>query len=173
MRKKSFVVALAAAVAVAAASSQEFTYVGAEKCQVCHRTERQGRQFPIWEASAHAKSFEALGTAAAAELAKQSGLTTPPAESPSCLACHAPLAAKAPELKAEGVSCEACHGPGSEYRKLAVMKDRDAAVKSGLVLYGTAEKLQAGCRKCHVTDHGKVFDTDAGWAKIKHPIPKG
>ncbi|HVP89642.1 MAG TPA: multiheme c-type cytochrome [Terriglobales bacterium] len=172
MKKTLFVIVLAAVV-VSAALTQEFSYVGAQKCQICHRTETQGRQFPIWEASAHAKSFEALGTPAAAELAKQSGLTTPAAESPACLACHAPLAAKAPDLKAEGVGCEACHGPGSEYRKLAVMKDKDAAVKSGLVLYGTPEKMKAGCLKCHVTDHGKVFDTDAGWAKIKHPIPKG
>jgi len=172
MKKTPFVIALAAVLA-SAALTQEFSYVGAQKCQICHRTETQGRQFPIWEASAHAKSFETLGTPAAAELARQSGLTTPAAKSPSCLACHAPLAAKAPDLKAEGVGCEACHGPGSEYRKLAVMKDKDAAVKSGLVLYGTPEKLKAGCQRCHVTDHGKVFDTDAGWAKIKHPIPKG
>jgi hypothetical protein len=158
---------------VGTALAQEPAYVGAQKCQICHRTEKQGQQYPLWEQSKHAQSFAALSKPEAAEKAKALGVTTPPAESPACLKCHAPLAAKAPELKAEGVSCEVCHGPGSEYRKLSVMKDKDAAVKSGLTLYGSPDKIKALCVKCHGTDHAKPFDFEASWAKIKHPIPKG
>jgi Cytochrome c554 and c-prime len=155
------------------ALAQEFTYVGAQKCQICHRTEKQGQQFPLWEKSKHSQSFAALSKPEAAEKAKAMACTMPPPESPMCLKCHSPLAAKAAELKAEGVSCEACHGPGSEYRKLAVMKDKDASVKNGLILYGSADKIKAHCLKCHENAHGTTFDFDASWAKIKHPVPKG
>jgi hypothetical protein len=174
MKKGLILAGLAAAAFLAGpALAQEPTYVGAQKCQICHRTEKQGQQYPIWEQSKHSKSLEALSKPEAAERAKALGVTTPPPDSPACLKCHAPLCAKAPELKAEGVSCEVCHGPGSEYRKLAVMKDTDAAVKSGLVLYGGPDKIKAHCLKCHENAHGITFDFDASWAKIKHPIPKG
>lgn len=174
--KKAFVIAvIAAGLFAASAMAQEFTYVGAQKCQMCHKTEKQGQQYPLWEQSKHSKSFEALSKPEAAEKAKALGCTTPPPESPACLKCHAPLAAAsgAPELKAEGVSCEVCHGPGSEYKKLSVMKDKDLAVKSGLVLYGSPDKIKAQCLTCHEKAHGKAFDFDASWTKIKHSIPKG
>jgi len=175
MKNGSILTALVAAGALfsGAALAQEPAYVGAQKCQICHRTEKQGQQFTIWEQSKHSQSFAALSKPEAADKAKELGVATPPAESPACLKCHAPLAAMAPELKTDGVSCEVCHGPGSEYRKLSVMKDRDAAVKSGLVLYGSPDKIKAHCLKCHETDHKKPFDFDASWAKIKHPVPKG
>jgi hypothetical protein len=174
MKTTTVLVALAACVLLAgAALAQEPTYVGAQKCQICHKTEKQGQQYPIWEQSKHSKSFEALSIPAAAERAKAAGITAPASESPGCLKCHSPLAAKAPELKADGVSCEVCHGPGSEYKKLSVMKDKAEAVKNGLVLYGSPDKIKAHCLKCHENAHGTTFDFDASWAKIKHPIPKG
>ena len=173
--KKVLIIAVALGFLAASALAQEPTYMGAQKCQICHRTEKQGQQYPIWEQSKHSKAFEALSKPEAAENAKAMGVTTPPAESPACLKCHAPLAAAsgAPELKAEGVSCEVCHGAGSAYKSLSVMKDKDAAVKAGLVLYGGPDKIKAQCLKCHETDHGKPFDFEASWAKIKHPVPKG
>jgi len=94
-----------------------------------------------------------------------------PADDPRCLKCHSPLAAKAPELKTDGVSCEVCHGPGSEYKKLSVMKDKATAVKSGLILYGSSEAIKAQCLKCHENPHGISFDFAAFWEKIKHPVP--
>jgi len=158
---------------IGTALAQEPTYVGAQKCQICHKTEKQGQQYPLWEQSKHSKSFAALSLPEAAEKAKSLGVTTPPAESPACLKCHSPLCDKSPDLKVEGVSCEVCHGPGSEYKKLSIMKDKGEAVKNGLVLYGSVDKIKAQCLKCHETDHGKAFDFDASWAKIKHSIPKG
>ncbi len=152
------------------AAAQEFTYVGAAKCQMCHRTEKQGRQYPIWEAGLHSKSLTALTTPQAAETAKSMNVANP-SESPHCLGCHSPLAAKAPELKAEGVSCEVCHGPGSEYRKLSIMKDPAAAAKNGLITYPDKAAIQAQCLKCHQNAHGRTFDFDAAWDKVKHPIP--
>jgi hypothetical protein len=158
---------------ITSALAQDITYVGAQKCQICHKTEKQGQQYPLWEQSKHSKSFEALSKPEAAEKAKQAGVTTPPPESPVCLKCHAPLCAKAPDLKSEGVSCEVCHGPGSEYKKLTIMKNKEEAVKNGLVLYGSPDKIKAQCLQCHENAHGTTFDFDASWAKIKHSVPKG
>ena len=170
MKRALAMTALAALVLVAALPGQDFTYVGAQKCQVCHRSEAQGRQYVIWEGSQHAKSFAALTSPKAADAAKAMGVDKP-AEDARCLKCHAPLAEKAPDLKAEGVSCETCHGPGSAYRKLAIMKDKAEAVKNGLVLYANPEAIKAQCLKCHENPHGIAFDFAAAWDKIKHPVP--
>ena len=163
-------VAAAIALIVLFVTAQDLTYVGAAKCQACHRTDRQGRQYPIWEASLHAKSFADLATPRAAEIAKSKGVSDPSGNA-ACLGCHAPLAAKAPELKAEGVSCEVCHGPGSAYKKLSVMKDKAEAAKNGLVVYADRSAIQSLCLRCHQNAQGKVFDFDASWDKIKHPVP--
>src|SRR5512135_3809396 len=119
--KRAFVIAVVAVSLLAVtALAQEPTYVGAQKCQICHKTEKQGQQFPLWQQSKHSKSFEALSKPEAAEKAKALGCTTAPPDSPMCLKCHSPLAAKVAELKAEGVTCEVCHGPGSAYKSLSV-----------------------------------------------------
>lgn len=149
---------------------QNFTYVGAAKCAMCHRTEKQGQQQPIWEKSKHATSFNALSLPQAANYAQSAGVTNP-AESPQCLKCHAPLFDKAAEFKAEGVTCEVCHGPGSEYRKLNIMKDRELAVKNGLIVYADEAAIKKQCLTCHANAHGQTFDFASSWEKIKHPVP--
>jgi hypothetical protein len=171
MKRALALLALVVLVLAVALFGDDFTYVGAQKCMLCHKSEAQGRQYVIWEGTKHAKSLEALTSPNAAEAAKAMGVEKP-AEDPRCLKCHAPLADKAPELKAEGVSCETCHGPGSAYRKLNVMKDKAEAVKNGLVLYGSPEAIKAQCLKCHENPHGKSFDFASFWEKIKHPVPQ-
>jgi hypothetical protein len=151
--------------------SQEFTYVGAGKCKICHRTEKQGRQFPIWEESKHSKSFAALSSPDAPAKAQEMGVENP-AESPVCLKCHAPLFEKAAEFKEEGVTCEICHGPGSAYKRLSIMKSREEAVKNGLTIYDTPEAKKKWCLTCHENAHGQSFDFEASWEKIKHPVPE-
>jgi hypothetical protein len=150
--------------------SQTFTYVGAKKCEICHKTEKQGKQYPIWEQSQHSKSFQALSMPEAAVRAKEMGVNSPP-DDPKCLKCHAPLFDKEANLKAEGVSCEICHGPGSEYKKLSVMKSREEAVKNGLTSYAGTDAIKAHCSACHQNAHGQAFDFAASLEKIKHPIP--
>jgi hypothetical protein len=149
---------------------QDFTYVGAQKCAMCHKADAKGAQFKIWQASPHAKSYEVLASPKAAEAAKSMGVDRP-AEDPRCLKCHAPLYEKAPDLKAEGVTCEVCHGPGSAYRKLPVMQDKAKAVQNGLVLYANQDAVKARCLKCHENAHGVKFDFSSSWDKIKHPVP--
>lgn len=173
MRKKLIFLAIGsfALIMIINLFSQSFTYVGAEKCKICHKTEKQGMQHPIWEKSSHSQSVAALSSPEAAQRAQEMGVADPQTDS-KCLKCHAPLYEKAPELNTEGVTCEVCHGPGSEYRKLNVMKDRDLAVKNGLILYGSLDAIKKQCLTCHENAHGKAFDFASSWEKIKHPVPK-
>jgi hypothetical protein len=170
MKKLVFLVVMTG-LAAAALSAQTPTYVGAAKCAICHHTDSQGRQYPIWQANKHSQASATLGSPAAATQAQAMGVQNP-ASSPLCLGCHAPLSEKAPDLKSEGVTCEACHGPGSEYRKLSVMKDEALAVKSGLIAYGSKDAKAKLCLGCHENAHGLAFDFAAAWDKIKHPKPK-
>ena len=146
--------------------SQEFTYVGAAKCKMCHKTEKQGEQFPKWEARKHSKSYTALTTDKAKELSDN------PTGDEKCLKCHVPLAGKADEFKEEGVSCEVCHGAGSDYKKLTVMKDHEKAVAAGMIDYPDEEAIKKLCLSCHENAHDKPFDFSAAWEKVKHAKPE-
>ena len=170
MKRNGGLTILATVALAALAAGRNFTYVGAKKCQICHRTDAQGRQFPIWEASKHSLSFKVLTSPQAVDAARLTGIENP-AEEAFCLECHAPLSGEEEEIKAEGVTCEACHGPGSEYKQLSVMQDRAEAVQKGLILQGTIEAIKASCLKCHENAHGMTFDFAARWDKIRHPIP--
>lgn len=150
---------------------QQFSYVGAGKCKICHQSEKQGRQFPIWSESKHSQSFVALASEKAQPIAQELGVANPQ-ESPKCLKCHGPLAEKAAELKAEGVSCEVCHGPGSAYKTLSIMKNKEESAKNGLILYGSPEAIKNQCLTCHENVHKKPFDFDTNWEKIKHAVPE-
>jgi len=169
--KKTWITFYALVIILAVALlAQSPTYVGSDKCALCHKTDSQGRQYPIWQSNLHSKSFAALSTPQAAPIAKAAGVSKP-AEAPACLKCHSPLAERAPELKAEGVTCEVCHGPGSDYKKVSVMKIREEAIKNGLLYRGSPDKIKGHCMKCHDNPHGKSFDFAAAWDKIKHPVP--
>lgn len=151
--------------------SQDFTYVGAVKCKMCHKSEKQGQQYPLWESRKHSKSIQAMTSDKAKEFAQEAGVENP-AEDAKCLKCHGPLHEKAAELKEEGVSCEVCHGPGSAYKKLSTMKDHAESVKNGLIDYGSADDIKKQCLSCHENAHGATFDFEAAWEKVKHPIPE-
>lgn len=166
--KKALVILFVGIVIIYIASlfSQEFTNVGAGKCKICHKIEKQGKQFLIWEEGKHFKSFTALTS----EEVKAKVPDAP--ENPKCLKCHSPLHEKAPELKEEGVTCEVCHGPGSAYKKLSIMKNREESVNNGLIVYETTEAIKTQCLTCHENAHDKPFDFAAAWEIIKHPVPE-
>lgn len=156
---------------IASLFSQEFSYIGAAKCKICHKTEKQGKQYPIWEENQHSKSFAALSSPEAPARAQEMGVENP-VESPDCLKCHAPLSEKAPEFKEEGITCEVCHGPGSAYKKLKIMKSREESVANGLIVKDTPEEKKEWCLTCHKDAHGQTFDFEVSWEKIKHPVPE-
>ena len=146
------------------AFSQDFTYSGAAKCKMCHKSEKSGQQHPLWEQRKHSKSSAALSSDKAKELSPD----TPAIDNPDCLKCHAPVEG----FKDEGVTCEACHGPGSAYKKMSVMKDHAEAVKNGMTDYGSEDAIKKQCMACHENAHETSFDFATAWEKVKHPKPE-
>ena len=153
------------------------SYVGADGCAMCHKTEKQGSQFSIWQNSKHSKAFETLKTDKANQIAAEKGFKTPAVETPECLKCHATgynldasLLGKKFKIE-DGVQCETCHGPGSDYKDMKIMKDKDLAVKNGLVMH---DKLESFCIGCHNVESPTFVDinVDEAWQKIKHDIPE-
>ncbi len=159
------------------APSPYFKYVGVNSCAgMCHKGDNKGKQLEIWQDSKHSQAFKTLQTAEADQIAKDKGFNTPAAETPLCIKCH--VLGKdidAAELndtfdKTMGVQCETCHGPGSEYKKMSIMKDKQQAVANGLVIHDNNAEF---CKTCHNSDSPtfKSFDFDEYWDKIKHSDP--
>ncbi len=152
--------------------AQDFEYIGAAKCKMCHNKPTTGAQYKAWSAAKHSKAMESLSSAASLEYAKKNGIADPTKEA-SCLKCHSTAGGIDPKmnisLKAEeGVSCESCHGPGSVYKSPAIMKNHEKALQSGLIAPD-----EALCKKCHNKENPfyKPFDYAAAKAKIAHPNP--
>jgi hypothetical protein len=113
------------------AASAAPTYIGAEKCKMCHKL-----QYDSWAQTKHAKATE------------NAQKSTNPKYDAACLTCHATNK----DAALAGVQCEACHGPGSDYKTLSVMKDLAKAKAAGLVI-PTADT----CKGCHDgKDHHKA-----------------
>ncbi len=155
----------------------QYKFIGAEACGKCHKSEKQGKQLPIWKESIHAQAYVVLQTEEAAEVAKEMGYEKSPSELYECLSCHASgydvdkiYLGKKFNIE-DGVQCETCHGAGSGYKSLKIMKNRDLAAKNGLVkVYENTEEF---CRNCHNPDSPTFsgFDFEEMWAKIEHYLP--
>ncbi len=156
-----------------ASAQSEHEYVGAKKCSICHKTPKQGEQYPKWQESRHSKAFEVLGTAEAKAAGAKLGVTDPQKDG-KCLKCHSTAYGHTTDRVAqaipveEGVSCESCHGPGKDYMKMSVMKDRAAAAAAGLKI--PDEKTCLGCHNAE-NPFNKPFNYQERLEKIKHPIP--
>ena len=144
---KRAVVVAAVAVAIlslcAVVASAAPTYIGAEKCKMCHRVE-----YDSWLTTKHAKATDD------AKAATNMKFET------ACLTCHATNKDEA----MAGVQCEACHGPGSDYKGLSIMKDLEKAKAAGLVI-----PTQDTCNRCHDgKDHHKkmTFTKDVHAHKV-------
>ena len=161
------------------AQAPKFKYVGAAKCKMCHKGEKNGTIFEIWEKSKHATAYATLATDHAKELANKAGVAGDPQQAKECLACHvtgydAPADLKDVSLTmAEGVSCEACHGAGSEYKSLKVMKEVTAGTTKGAAV-GLITPDKTVCVKCHNTKSPtyKEFKFEEFVKLIAHPLPK-
>lgn len=156
-------------------SAAEHRYIGADKCaKMCHKVEKRGKQYQIWQKSKHAGAFKRLATDSSKDVAKKVGITGDPQKAPECLRCHVTAYGVKKELVDstctydDGVGCEACHGPGSEYRKLNAMKEHDKAVAAGLW-----EQKETICIKCHNKESPtyKPFDFEEAVKKQTHLIP--
>jgi RecJ-like exonuclease len=136
------VVALVVAASAAMVFAGDATYIGAEKCKMCHKVE-----YASWSEMKHKGAFDLLS-------ADEQGKA-------ECTKCHA----TGGSVDMPGVQCEACHGPGSEYKSMKVMKDHDASLAAGLVLPD-----EALCKSCHEGAPHDVSPFDfasAGAHKVK------
>lgn len=156
--------------------TKKHSHVGTETCGMCHKTDKQGKQLDIWKNSAHSKAYQTLLSEEANKIAKEKDVKTAAVKTEACLKCHASgfdcdVAMLGKKFKVEdGVQCETCHGPGSDYKEIKIMKNREESVKNGLIIY---EKTKELCVKCHNSESPtfKEFNFDEMWNKIKHPIP--
>ena len=151
--------------------SSPHRFTGVMDCAKCHSGPEMGFQFSKWRMGPHARAYAVLGTPAAREMARSSGVDGDPQASYACLRCHATGAGHDAssfepgfDLR-DGVQCESCHGAGADYSPEAVMLDLPAATAAGLVTPGPAT-----CASCHEQGHaGAPFDYEAEAARIAHP----
>ena len=174
-----FVIVFVPVVCTAEAESKHPVYVGAKVCATCHQGKGMGHQFSKWLESKHATAYAVLAKPESKEIAELSGIPQEPQESPMCLGCHATGAhVEAWErdetfFTEDGVQCEKCHGPGSEYMDAAIMMDREAAMKAGLMM--PTERDCIGCHQVkgsHVAVHKlPKLDITEALKNIAHPTP--
>ena len=172
LTKRIFTLALMVLFAGSALMAQNFKYIGASKCKMCHMKPDQGDQYNVWLKGPHAGAMKTLASDEAKKIATDRGIADPTTD-PACTKCHATVASVDAKLIAtatmdEGVSCESCHGPGSMYKGASVMKNRELALSKGMIL-PTAEV----CKSCHNEESPtyKPFNYDEMAAKIAHPDP--
>jgi len=138
------------AVLIAADSMEapSLEYVGAQKCRLCHF-----EIYESWRSTRHARAMSLL----------EGG----PAANPDCVHCHS-TGIKADGTLIENIECESCHGPGSEYRKMRVMKDLGKAIELGLVVGS-----ETTCVGCHNEDSPdfKGFEYTPGQTTGLHILP--
>lgn len=170
--KKAFFVALFAFLAVGALQAQQFKYIGAPKCKMCHIKPEKGEQYNVWMKGPHAGALETLSSPQSLEIAKKMGIADPTTD-PGCLKCHTTTghiekSAMAGIKPTEGVSCESCHGPGSMYKGASVMKNRELAMQKGLIL-----PTEEVCKTCHNEESPtyKPFNYAEKVALIAHDDP--
>lgn len=157
------------------AYADEYKYIGSAKCKMCHSSDAKGNQYKVWSDSKHAKAYLDLASEEAKKNAEKAGLKTDPQKSPECLKCHVTAFGVNDSLKeasfdiSEGIGCETCHGPGSDYKGLSVMKERQKAIAAGLIIPN-----RDTCVKCHNSEspNFKGFDYDQYYKKIAHPYQK-
>jgi hypothetical protein len=153
--------------------AQDYKYIGATKCKMCHNSEKSGFQYKIWSEKKHSQALASLNSPESWEYAKANGIADPTKEK-SCLKCHSTFHA-VPEdailtlTDKEGVSCESCHGPGSVYKSMTIMKSREKSLANGLIL-----PTKEVCVSCHNEENPfhKPFNYEEAVKKIAHPTPK-
>jgi len=170
--KKSFIIALLALFAGGGLLAQNFKYIGASKCKMCHMKPAKGAQYAKWLEGPHANAMKTLSGDKAKEIAKAKGIADPTTDK-ACIKCHSTIGhidtKLAGSLKiTDGVSCESCHGPGSMYKGASVMKNRELSIQKGLIL-----PTEEVCVTCHNSESptDKPFNFAEMAAKISHPDP--
>jgi hypothetical protein len=153
--------------------AQEFEYIGAAKCKMCHNKPTTGQQYLKWTQTRHSGAFETLKSEAAVKYAKENGIADASKEA-KCLKCHSTFHAIDADLniclkETEGVSCESCHGPGSVYKSMGIMKSREKSVTKGLII--PTKEVCVTCHKEEGNPFYKPFNYDEAVKGIAHSNP--
>jgi Cytochrome c554 and c-prime len=176
----------------------DFKYAGAAKCKICHKKEKTGNQYGIWQQNRHSKAYQVLASDEAKRLALEIGVSSNPQEAKACLICHTPSQFDTKGNKrsdsrflskyqpSDGVQCEDCHGAGEKYRNKRIMikigKEGGAALSPTAREAGMVYSDEKVCLQCHVPQISvgnaiyrnpayKDFDFKTQAEIIKHPIP--
>ena len=154
MTRRSVVVGLAVAVVVAVAGGsvvvrgagvpEGATYVGADKCRLCHL-----EQHKTWKESKHASNFDVLIGAER--------------KNPDCVKCHTTGFGKpggfvseegTPGLK--NVGCESCHGPGSAHLETAKKAESSEGEKRDMKIDKVPQNACVVCHNPHISQKKRV-----------------
>ena len=172
LTKRIFTFALMVLFASTALMAQNFKYIGASKCKMCHLKPAKGDQYNIWLEGPHAGAMKTLAGEEAKKIAAEKGIADPTTD-PACIKCHSTVGVVDTKLVAtakmdEAVSCESCHGPGSMYKGASVMKNRELSIQKGMII-----PTEETCKKCHNSESPtfKEFNFEEMSAKIAHPDP--
>ncbi len=86
-----------------------------------------------------------------------------------CKLCHKVEFASWEKTKhaAAKVECEDCHGPGSNYKTMAIMKDKAKAQAAGLII-----PTEKDCKACHAQKNVKVANYADAITKVHEKKPK-
>lgn len=170
--KKTFIITLLALLSGGALMAQNFKYIGAPKCKMCHNKPPKGEQYNKWMEGPHANAMKTLASPEAKKIATEKGIADPTTDA-ACIKCHSTIGHVDAKLKGtlkitEGVSCESCHGPGSMYKGASVMKKRELSMQKGLIL-----PTEEVCITCHNSESPtyKGFNYAEMVAKIEHSDP--
>ena len=152
--------------------AQDYEYIGAAKCKMCHNKPAGGEQYKIWSEGPHANAMNSLSNEKSLAYAKENGIADPTTE-PSCIACHSTFGSIDESVNlgvkiTEGVSCETCHGPGSKYKSKTIMESREKSLANGLIV--PDKKTCEGCHNEKNPFH-KPFNYEEALKKIAHPVP--
>jgi hypothetical protein len=155
----------------------DFEFIGAARCKMCHNKEEGGAQYSKWAEGPHAGAFATLGTDEAKAIAAEKGIEDPQTAA-ECLQCHVTAHGVDEALLGskysveEGVSCESCHGAGGGYYKKKDMQAITDGEADGAAL-GLVTPTEETCVTCHNENSPTFegFDFAAQSAEIAHPIP--
>ncbi len=175
MRTSLIIITLSALVMVGGMSSAQNRFVGTKTCAMCHKGDKAGTAYSVWEQSAHSKAYQTLLSDEAKKIAKDKGLKVAPNEAPECLKCHVTGGGTAKNVEAtfkkeEGVGCESCHGAASGFKMVHMKGDRAKNKELGMIMPAKDEKL---CVTCHNSESPtfKGFKLNEMWKKIEHGLP--
>ena len=172
LTKRIFTFAMMVFFAGSALMAQNFKYIGASKCKMCHVKPATGEQYNIWLKGPHAGAMKTLASDESKKIAAEMGIADPTTDA-ACIKCHSTVGGVESKLvasakKDECVGCESCQCPGIMYKGASVMKNKELAMTKGLI-----EPTEAVCKTCHNEESPtyKQFNYAEKLKIIAHPNP--